>query len=72
MLHQLRRANQTTDFQPVNPKASCKFMKMITPQKMIDALRTGRDEVDVPTDVADRARTAVERMVAIGKPGGGE
>jgi quinolinate synthase len=72
MLHQLRRANQTTDFQPVNPKASCKFMKMITPQKMLDALRTGRDEVDVPTDVADRARTAVERMVAIGKPGGGE
>lgn len=72
MLHQLRKANPATDFQPVNPKASCKFMKMITPQKLIDALRTGRDEVTVPTDVADRARAAVERMVAIGNPGGGE
>jgi quinolinate synthase len=72
MLHQLRRANPVTDFQPVNPKASCRFMKMITPQKLIDALRTGRDEVQVPTDVAARARSAVERMVAIGNPGGGE
>jgi quinolinate synthase len=72
MLHQLRRANPTTDFQPVNPQASCRFMKMITPQKLIDALRTGRDEVEVPADVAARARSAVERMVSIGNPGGGE
>lgn len=72
MLHQLRRANPTTDFQPVNPQASCRFMKMITPEKLINALRTETDEVTVPPQIAARARQAVERMVAIGQPGGGE
>ncbi|QGN35578.1 quinolinate synthase NadA [Microlunatus sp. Gsoil 973] len=72
MLHQLRKANDHTDFQPVNPQASCKFMKMITPQKLINALQTETDVVDVAPEVAARARRAVERMVAIGRPGGGE
>ncbi|WP_197680182.1 quinolinate synthase NadA [Microlunatus soli] len=72
MLHQLRRANPGTDFQPVNPQASCRFMKMITPEKLINSLRNETDEVRVAPDVADRARQAVERMVAIGRPGGGE
>jgi quinolinate synthase len=72
MLHQLRRANPGTDFQPVNPKASCRFMKMITPEKLINALRNETDKVDVDPEVAQRARRAVERMVAIGQPGGGE
>jgi quinolinate synthase len=43
-------------------------MKMITPEKLLRCLQEGRDVVDVPTDVADRARAAVERMVAIGNP----
>jgi quinolinate synthase len=47
-------------------------MKMITPGLLLRALREGRDEVRVPPDVADRARGAVERMIAIGSPGGGE
>ncbi|HEY9291335.1 MAG TPA: quinolinate synthase NadA [Microlunatus sp.] len=72
MLHQLRRANPSTDFQAVNPKAACKYMKMITPEKLITALRDETDEVHVAPDVAARARQAVERMVAIGQPGGGE
>ncbi|MGD7788359.1 quinolinate synthase NadA [Propionibacteriaceae bacterium Y1700] len=72
MLHQLRRANRGTDFQPVNSQASCRFMKMITPEKLITALQTGRDEVLVDLEIAARARQAVERMVAIGKPGGAE
>jgi quinolinate synthase len=72
MLHQLRRANPDTDFQPVNPQAACKFMKMITPEKLITALRDEVDEVDVAPDIAAQARQAVERMVAIGQPGGGE
>jgi quinolinate synthase len=72
MLHQLRQANPATTFLPVNPKASCRFMKMTTPQLLLDCLREGRDEVHVPREVAGRARTAVERMIAIGTPGGGE
>lgn len=72
MLHQLRKANQTTQFMPVNPRAACPFMRMITPEKLLRSLREGRDEVHVDATIADRARKAVEKMVAIGNPGGGE
>jgi quinolinate synthase len=72
MLHQLRQANPLADFLPMNPQASCRYMKMITPELLVRCLREGRDEVDVPVEVADRARRAVERMVTVGVPGGGE
>ncbi|HWC33321.1 MAG TPA: quinolinate synthase NadA [Mycobacteriales bacterium] len=72
MLHQLRRLNPKVDFIPMNPQASCRYMKMITPALLLRCLREGRDEIDVPADVAAAARRSVERMVAIGNPGGGE
>ena len=68
MLHQLKKVNVTTEFQPVNRAAVCKYMKMITPEKLENALRTGNDEVTVPADIIDRARASVERMIAIGTP----
>ncbi len=68
MLHQLRKANPLVIFEPVNPAAVCKYMKMITPAKLLRSLRTLTDEVTVPADIADRARLSVERMVAIGTP----
>jgi quinolinate synthase len=72
MLHQLRRAAPGVDFQAVNERASCRYMKMITPEKLLRSLREGTDEVDVPTATADAARAAVTRMISIGHPGGGE
>jgi quinolinate synthase len=72
MLHQLRRANPTVDFRAVNDRASCGYMKMITPGALTRALREGRDEVHVDADTAARARGAVQRMIEIGQPGGGE
>lgn len=68
MLHQLRKANPLTIFQPVNPAAVCKYMKMITPEKLLRSLQDGNDVVDVPREIADRARLSVERMIAIGTP----
>jgi quinolinate synthase len=68
MLHQLRKANPRTDFAPVNRAAVCKYMKMITPAKLLRSLRDGTDEVHVDRETADRARLSVERMIAIGKP----
>jgi quinolinate synthase len=68
MLHQLRKANPLVIFEPVNRAAVCKYMKMNTPEKLLEALRTGNDEVTVPRDIADRARLSVERMIAIGTP----
>ncbi|MEO6126383.1 MAG: quinolinate synthase NadA [Ilumatobacteraceae bacterium] len=68
MLHQLRRANPLVIFEPVNRAAVCKYMKMITPDKLLRSLREGTDEVTVPEDIADKARLSVERMIAIGQP----
>lgn len=68
MLHQLRKVNVTTEFQPVNRAAVCKYMKMITPEKLENSLLNGTYIVDVPRDIADRARLSVERMIAIGTP----
>ncbi|MGH3785125.1 MAG: quinolinate synthase NadA [Pseudonocardiaceae bacterium] len=72
MLHQLRRAAPEVDFQAVNDRASCRYMKMITPAALLRSLRDGVDEVTVPADIAERARGAVQRMIDIGRPGGGE
>lgn len=68
MLHQLRKANPLVIFEPINRAAVCKYMKMITPDKLLRSLQTLTDEVTVPRDIADRARLSVERMIAIGTP----
>ncbi|AHD20150.1 quinolinate synthetase [Rhodococcus rhodochrous J3] len=72
MLHQLRKAAPGIDFQAVNDRASCPYMKMITPAALLRCLQEGRDEVHVAADVAERARLSVQRMIAIGNPGSGE
>lgn len=72
MLHQLRRAAPEVDFQAVNDRASCKYMKMITPAALLRCLVEGADEVHVDPDVAAAGRRSVQRMIAIGQPGGGE
>ncbi len=73
IIHQLEKLNSTTKFIPMNDRASCHYMKMITPEKLLVCLRAGLWEIDVPTDIADKARSSVERMIAIGNPSrGGE
>jgi quinolinate synthase len=72
MLHQLRRAAPEVDFRAVNERASCRYMKMITPEALLRSLRTGTDEVHVDPALAARGRAAVQRMIEIGQPGGGE
>ena len=71
MLHQLRRAAPDVDFRAVNERASCKYMKMITPAALLRCLVEGADEVHVDSEVAAAARRSVQRMIEIGQPGGG-
>src|SRR5271170_2199301 len=54
MLHQLRRANPAVRWEPVNPNAVCRYMKMTTPAILLRCLRDGVEEVHVAPDVADR------------------
>ncbi len=72
MLYQLRRAAPEVDFQAVNDRASCKYMKMITPAALLRCLLDGVDEVDVDPETSALARRSVQRMIEIGQPGGGE
>lgn len=72
MLHQLRRAAPDVDFQAVNDRASCKYMKMITPAALLRSLVENKDEVHVDVETAAKARQSVQRMISIGNPGGGE
>ena len=72
MLHQLRRANPMVDFRAVNDRAACGYMKTITPGALTRSLREGRDEVRVDRETAAKARASVQRMIEIGRPGGGE
>ena len=59
-------------FPAVNERASCRYMKMITPETLLRSLRQGTDEVHVEPVLATRARAAVQRMIEIGRPGGAE
>jgi quinolinate synthase len=72
MLHQLRRAAPEVEFQAVNDRASCRYMKMITPAALLRCLTEGADEVHVDPDVAAAGRRSVQRMIEIGQPAGGE
>ena len=70
ILHQLRRAAPGKVFEPVDEYAVCRYMKMITPEKLLTSLREGVYEITVPGAVAARARRAVERMIEIGPTSG--
>src|SRR5699024_9484404 len=72
MLHQLRKAAPEIEFSAVNDRASCGYMKMITPAALLRCLRDGADEVAVDGPTTTAARASVQRMVEIGNPGGGE
>ncbi len=72
MLYQLRRAAPDVDFRAVNDRASCKYMKMITPAALWRCLLDGADEVHVDPETSRLARRSVQRMIELGHPGGGE
>jgi len=66
LLHRLRSVQPEREFIAANEAAICRYMKMITPEKLLDSLRLMVHEVTVDPAVAQRARRAIERMIAIG------
>jgi len=65
IIHRLKKEAPEKRFEPVNRKAFCKYMKMITLEKVRDGLRDWKYEVEVEPEIAGRARLAIERMVQI-------
>jgi quinolinate synthase len=66
ILHRLRRAYPGNTFHAANERASCAYMKVTTLPKVLGALERMEHRITVAPDVAERARLAIERMVAIG------
>ncbi len=64
ILHRMRKLNPTTSFDPIDAGAVCPYMKEIGLEDVRDSLALGQHVIDVPPDVATRARRALERMVA--------
>src|SRR5256884_6553769 len=65
ILHRLNKESPGKRFEAVSERAICKYMKMITLEKLLDSLREWKYEVTVEREVAARASGAIERMVAI-------
>ena len=65
IIHRLEKEIPGKRFEPVNEGAVCRFMKMITLRKLRDSLAEWQFEVTVEPETAERARGAIERMVAI-------
>ncbi|HUI38035.1 MAG TPA: quinolinate synthase NadA, partial [Thermoplasmata archaeon] len=64
ILHRMRRLNPATRFLPLSEGSICPYMKEVDLADVRDSLRFMRHVIDVPPDVASRARGALERMIA--------
>lgn len=65
ILHRMRKETSGKRFLPASPKAVCHYMKKITLPKVLRSLETGEHRITVPEETAERARRAIDRMVAI-------
>jgi quinolinate synthase len=65
ILHRLEKELPGKRFEAADPSAVCRYMKMITPLKLRDALRDLQPRVEVEPEIADRARIAIDRMLAV-------
>ncbi|WP_337862604.1 quinolinate synthase NadA [Nitrososphaera sp.] len=65
ILYRMKKENPDKEFIPVKEDAVCKYMKKITLEKVYNSLANNVYEVKVKPDVADKARLAIDRMLAI-------
>jgi len=65
ILHRLRKEVPTKEFVAATPGAVCQYMKRITLPKALWSLETLEHKITVAPDVAQAARGAIDRMVAI-------
>ncbi len=66
ILHRLRRENPSKKFFPASDLAVCAFMKVTTLPKVLRSLQNLEHVITVDPKTAAKARTAIERMIAIG------
>jgi len=65
ILYKMKKDNPDKTFVPASEKAECQYMKMITLEKVHDALVREKNVITVPKKIADKARLAINRMLEI-------
>ena len=65
ILHRLKKENPEKTFHPIDNEMSCRYMKMITVEKLHHALKEDVFHVTVPEETRVRALTAIQRMISI-------
>jgi quinolinate synthase len=65
ILYRMQQQNPEKTFIPASSGAVCQYMKMITLEKVYASLLEDKYEVRIPKNTADKARLAIERMLAI-------
>jgi len=74
IMHRMMKEAPDKAFYAADRAAECAYMKTITLEATLDALRLDQHHITVPPDIAARARASVDRMIALGpktagKPG---
>ena len=62
----MKKVSPDKNFIPISTSATCKYMKMITVEKVLESLKTEGPEVKVSREIALKAKTAIDRMVETG------
>lgn len=65
ILHRLKKENPEKTFHAIDNEMSCRYMKMITLEKLHFALKEDKFHVTVEEETAKRARLAIDRMISI-------
>jgi quinolinate synthase len=64
-IHHLKKVRPDVEFEVAYDGFICDQMKLITPERLLKALEREQFEVFVDEEVADKAREAIERMLAL-------
>lgn len=67
VLYELRKKNPDKIFYTLNSEQICHDMKLVTLEKVLEVLKTGKNEVIVSEEVRRKAMIPLERMLEYGK-----
>ena len=65
ILHRLKKENPDKEFIPAFAKAICPNMKLTDLEKILWALEGEETKIEVPEDIAARAKLAIDKMIAL-------
>jgi len=65
LLLRLKRLHPRKHFYSIAPCPHCPYMKFVELENVLDCLESERNPIEIPTDIMIRARTSIERMMAV-------